>query len=316
MGGGLCTLRRCPGCTHGSPRPGRCPQSLVAGRPSAAPARGLGLTPAPGPRCRQTPCSRLLPGTRWQLIAHPASGIAAPAPSLTSSQRRAQPPGAPGEGRVAPGFCGAGASSRAATNPTHQRGRSMASGRPPWGSQWRGGTGLGAPSSGAHAATLGGGVHACTRACTRACLRAGGCMHACTSCGEARLRLQGCGGRVCKELMCSPHACLGRACAPCSGSRVRGCGRRCGCAPGLTGVPGGPWEPPGARPPWVFPGAPSAAGAGLERWGGWGGHPRQPARTRRPCLGGEGAPGGPQPYPASTRSHHSSGQPVTAGLHR
>lgn len=119
-------------------------------------------------------------------------------------------------------------------------------------------------------------------------------------------------GWVCKGLTCSPPpACLGRVCA--GAARGRGCGRRCGCAPGPTVAPGGPWEPPGARPPWVFPGAPSAAGAGLGG-GGIEGGAIAPTRPHPLAVYGWGGPGGPQPSPAGTRGRHGSGHRATAPL--
>lgn len=102
--GGLHTPQRCPGCTHGCPSPGVCPQSQAACSPCAgAGARTRDGTPLlANPSSCQGPAGGLLP-TR-----HPAEPRQ---PHVLPAAVAGHSTGCPGERWVAPGVCGAGAPS-------------------------------------------------------------------------------------------------------------------------------------------------------------------------------------------------------------
>lgn len=218
----------------------------AAGGTVCSPRRGPGLAPTRDPAAADAVFPNRARDTR-QRVAHPASGTAAPAPSLARSQRRVQPQrlqGALGLRDVP---------------------HAMRELEGPRGVPWPWGRGVGTQGTalgrGVHGHT---GVHWCV---CRLGVQAGAVGRPGVFVGR-RVQRVGVQGLGVQGLPCSPtHACAGVCPGPWRG-------RRRGRARGPRVCPE-PWEPL-----WVFPGAPSAARAGHRDTGG-----TRPSCPHPPAVG-------------------------------
>lgn len=210
--GGLCTLRD----TQRAPT--RAPALAAAielggGGTVCSPTRGPGLAPTRDPAAADAVFPTRARDTQ-QRVAHPASGTAAPAPSLARSQRRVQPEGF--QGAVGLGLRGAPHSMRRL-----------------WGSRGRGDAGWAHHAQPPPSAVGTHGVHTRVRGLGGAS-SAAGWPGVFVGCGVQRMGVQGLGVQ---GLTCSPtHACAGVCPAP----RGRGVAGAVGVrgAHGCAGSPG------------------------------------------------------------------------------